>query len=702
MKKFILCFFSFLAFILAINSAPAQTDAELAATVDIRRTTYGVPHIKAPTLMGAAFGLAWCEMEDYGERVIIPLVGARGDLAKVYGYDAIENDLVNQLGYERAVATYYLLDEDTRQMMEGFARGVNYYMEKNPDRFSLFKKFRFTGHDVSALTTSVQTPLQGRRFVERLKERKARQDSLTLTEEGSNSWAFAPSRTRSGNAILVRNPHLSWTAGYYEAQLTVPGKLNFYGDFRIGGVFAIIGGFNNRLGWSTTNNNPDLDEVYSLKADPDKPDHYLIDGLSLPLERKMVQVEFKHGNAEGLETRELLFTPYGPVIHRQDGEIYILKAASDGDYRRSMQYTRMLLAQNLEEWKEAMRMQGINASNYTYADADGNIFYVWNAATPDLPLPSGGDSIPVKVDSSHQIWSRPVPFDDLPQLLNPKGGYLHNENDPFHFTNMHEVLDTADYPAHFPRPRLRLRSQHSLELIHNEDLLSLEEVVRRKHSMRMLLADRMKDDLLAILRSGKPKKEMRKAIAHLEAWDNSVAAQSRGGVLFAEWYEHYADLMDGKELFAVPWSFDKATSTPKGIADKKLALQAFKKALETTTEKYGGWDLAWGDVHRLRHEDLDLPVGGGPGGLGCFRVLWFRDTEDGKKAIRGGDGWQLAVEFSDPPRAYSILAYGQSNDPKNPHHTDQAEMFAKNKMKPVAFTEEDIKKSLIKSYHPGQ
>src|SRR5690606_30163960 len=91
-------------------------------------------------------------------------------------------------------------------------------------------------------------------------------------EEGSNAWAFAPSRTRSGKAILLRNPHLDWTAGYYEAHITVPGELNFYGDFRIGGPFTIIGGFNEYLGWATTNNDPDTDEIYALDVDPARPD----------------------------------------------------------------------------------------------------------------------------------------------------------------------------------------------------------------------------------------------------------------------------------------------------------------------------------------------------------------------------------------------------------------------------------------------
>ena len=65
---------------------------------------------------------------------------------------------------------------------------------------------------------------------------------------GSNAWALGPGRTKSGRAILLRNPHLAWTAGYYEAHLTVPGVVDFYGDFRIGGPLIVIGGFNRDLG----------------------------------------------------------------------------------------------------------------------------------------------------------------------------------------------------------------------------------------------------------------------------------------------------------------------------------------------------------------------------------------------------------------------------------------------------------------------
>jgi acyl-homoserine-lactone acylase len=88
--------------------------------------------------------------------------------------------------------------------------------------------------------------------------------------------------------------------------------------------------------------------------------------------------------------------------------------------------------------------------------------------------------------------------------------------------------------------------------------------------------------------------------------------------------------------------------------------------------------------------------------LGCFRTLTFRAEPDGKRNAVIGDAWVLAVEFESPPRAYSILAYGQSARPESPHHDDQAEAFARGRLKRVAFTERDIEASVIRRYRPGR
>ncbi len=107
-------------------------------------------------------------------------------------------------------------------------------------------------------------------------------------------------------------------------------------------------------------------------------------------------------------------------------------------------------------------------------------------------------------------------------------------------------------------------------------------------------------------------------------------------------------------------------------------------------------------MHRVRRGAVDEPVGGCSGQLGCFRVLTFTRAADGKLVADGGDGWVLAVEFTDTPRAYSILAYGQSPNPDSPWHADQAAMFARGTFKRVAFTSADVDASAVGRYRPGQ
>ena len=124
-------------------------------------------------------------------------------------------------------------------------------------------------------------------------------------------------------------------------------------------------------------------------------------------------------------------------------------------------------------------------------------------------------------------------------------------------------------------------------------------------------------------------------------------------------------------------------------------------AIDTMQARWGTPDVAWGDVHRVRRGAVDVPVGGCSGALGCFRVLGYERAPDGKLAANTGDGWVLAVEFgATGPRAYSVLAYGQSDNPASPHHADQAEMFARGQYKPVWFTEAEVRAHTQRTYRP--
>ncbi|HEX9106809.1 MAG TPA: penicillin acylase family protein, partial [Longimicrobiales bacterium] len=251
--------------------ARAQTpDSALARQVEIRRTAHGVPHIRAQNLKAAAYALGWVQVEDYGARVPLGLLKARGEMARFFGRDSIESDFRNRPNWLHAAEVFHDVDQDTRDIYDGFAAGVNRYMQLHTAEFPAGFKADFSGID--ALATDMGEVSAGalRRLLQKLGAPAPRVGAAAAAaegapprnpDEGSNAWAFAPSRTKSGKAILLRNPHLSWDAGYYEAQVTVPGVIDFYGDFRIGGPFQTIGGFNSRLGFATTNNYPPDGEV---------------------------------------------------------------------------------------------------------------------------------------------------------------------------------------------------------------------------------------------------------------------------------------------------------------------------------------------------------------------------------------------------------------------------------------------------------
>ena len=695
-------------------AAPADSasEAAIAARVEIVRTEYGVPHIYAEDLEAMGFALGWVQLEDWGDLTAVNLVKARGEYARHLGQDSIAGDFAAREDYALAVESWPLLAPGTRAVYTGFAAGVNHYVRLHPEAFPPWMKPDFTGIDAHAREVQGWSRGDAAAFVRGLRRRaeggqaggpEVDADSDAFALDGSNAWAFHGSRTVSGHAILLRNPHLSWDAGYYEAHVVVPGVLDFYGDFRIGGAFGIIGGFNRALGWATTNNYPTYSQVYALEVDAAREDHYLLDGRSWALQERKTSVEYRtpDGGRE-TETRSTWWTPHGPVIHRTSDRIYILKDPRDGEWRRGEQFLRMMESGSLEEWLDIMRMRAHPSSNFTYADAAGNIVHLYNARLPLLPHEVTGDTAAV-ARATADIWTELVPFDDLPLYVNPQGGYVQQANDTPDYTNLNVPMDRDTVPANIPAPRLRPRSQLSLALVHTAPELSLEDVVALKHSPRMFVAERVVDDLVAAVRGSTAVSDpaAAEALRVLEAWDRTAAADSRGGVLFETWVERYAETTDTARFFREPWTAQRPMATPVGIGSPEEAVAAFSWATATMRRRGWAYDMPWGERHRVIRGDVDEPVSGCPPTLGCFRTLSYSPTEDGRLAADRGDGWILAVEFGDVPRAYSVLAYGESNQEDSPHFADQATMFARGGMKRVAYTTEDIQRTAVRRYRPG-
>ena len=703
-------------------ASSADTAKALSARVEVVRTEYGIPHIYAEDWKAFGFAMGWVQSEDYGDQVAVGIVRRRGEYGRYTGRDSIRGDFAGREAHAVAVARYSSLEPRVRAVYEGFAEGVNEYARQNPDVFPEWLVPNFTG--VDALTNDVYTWSRGdaAAFVRAQTRRESEQmgqgntpapaypDSWGHAEElastfdpavdGANAWALDGTRTASGDAILLRNPHLSWEAGYYEAHVQIRGDMEFYGDFRIGGAFGIIGGFNRHLGWATTNNSPSYSQVYAVQLHPSRDGHLLLDGNAVALQDSTITVDWIEPDGSTGQTSETVrWSPWGPVVHENDEYAFVLTDPRDGQYRRGEQLVKMMTAESLEEWLDVMRMRAHASSNFTYADAHGNIALYYNARIPSLPHEPTGDSAAI-AHSRSDMWTEVAAWESLPLYVNPPGGYVQQANDTPDFINLNVSLDRDTVAQNLPEARLRLRSQLSFALIHGDSQLSLEDVVELKHSPRMLAAERMLDDLLAVIDTSESTPNLQRARSILGDWDRTAAATSRGGVLFKAWFNAYMQITDTME-YRVEWDRAAPTQTPFGVGMPESALSALRLAMEDLADEGVALDARWGDVHRVVRGDVDAPVSGCEGALGCFRTLSFASLDDGRRVVNRGDGWVFAVEFGEQPRGYSILAYGQSRLEDSPHHDDQAAMFARDEMKPMLWREEQIAAAAIRRYRPG-
>lgn len=697
---------------IAPDGAAAAEPPALAKQVEIRRTQYGVPHITGESLAAAAFGFGYCQGEDHLLNIMRGILGVRGKLAETFGPGDdgknIESDFFNRQFrvYSRAVESYHTLSRDYRDMLAGFASGLNYYVALHRDGLPAWIP-EVNEHDMAAYGVAGVMRFAFNRnniLKDFLRDQGVKttlyHDQPDDTMMGSNMWALAPSRSQSGHAMLMGNPHQPWqpVSTYYEAHLIVPGRMNFYGSTFIGRPI-LTSGWNEHLGWSHTVNAPDLEEIYEVDLDPARPDHYLFDGGSVPLESEQVTVAIRSGDDLTLRKRTFWHAPLGPVVHRTDTKAYILRNATYENLRPYEQWLRMTQTKDLAEFRQAIEMNLLPMFNICYADHAGNIFYLWNGTVPDLPHAAHREQ-PVHAARTADVWTRIHTTAELPQLLNPEGGYVQNCNSPPYLTNLRAALDPANFPAHFGANDLSLRTQHSLRLIDHDQKLSLDDVIRLKHSPRMLLADRVKEDLIAAVRATGASADVETGLAVLHAWDNTVAANSRGGTLFAAWWDRYYDKT--RETFATPWNAAEPLSTPRGLADEPRAVRAFLTAVDDTLTAFGTLDVTWGEAHRIRKGKVDLPASGGPSLTGCFRVLEFKADRDRKMVANSGDSFVFAVEFSNPPRAFTNVAYSQSDVPESPYFADQAPLFSANRLKPAAFTDAEIRAQLVKTYRPGE
>jgi acyl-homoserine-lactone acylase len=380
---------------------------------------------------------------------------------------------------------------------------------------------------------------------------------------------------------------------------------------------------------------------------------------------------------------------HGPVVRELPGKALALRVAGLDQPNVISQYWSMIRSRSLAEFETAERPLQMPFFTVMYADRDGHIMHLFGGRTPVRPAGDYDWSGIVPGTSSATLWTTTHPYAELPRVVDPPSGWLQNANDPPWTTTFPAAIDLARFPRYMAPRGMALRPQQSALLLMADPSITFDEFGAYKHSTRMLLADRVLDELVAAAKAAGG--TAAEAAAVLEKWDRSANADSRGAVLFEAWYRQ---AVRGGSIFAVRWNEAEPLATPRGLANPASAVNALVAAAEQVVKTRGALDVPWGDVFRLRVGGKDLPANGGPGELGIFRVVNFAEDQDGKMRATSGDSYVATIEFGPVVRARSLVSYGNASQPGSPHAGDQLELFAKKQLKPVWLTRTEIEQNL--------
>ena len=237
---------------------------------------------------------------------------------------------------------------------------------------------------------------------------------------GSNTWAIGPSKSASGNSMLIINPHLSWgdMFTWFEVQLNCY-PLDIYGATLVGSPFIGIG-FNEYIGWAHTNNVHDGQDLYKLTLTDGG---YKWGDDVKSFDERIIQLNIKQNN-DDINTEKYLIkeSVHGPIIREDEDHAYALRVVGQDQPFVFEQYFDMALSKNFQDFEKAISRLQNPFFTTMYADRDGRILHLFGGRTPVRPEGDWDWLGIVPGDTPATLWHKTHSYDELPKVIDAKSG----------------------------------------------------------------------------------------------------------------------------------------------------------------------------------------------------------------------------------------------------------------------------------------
>jgi penicillin amidase len=726
----------------ANNATEDDTSSnKLAEQVIVHRDEWGVAHLFGETDESTLFGAGYAQAEDYFWQLEDTTIQALGRYAEIRGKEGLKTDLLAR-SFElakRSKKDFARLPPESQKLLQAFAAGVNHLLAVEPTvKPRLLQRFE-AWHVLAIDRYLMLTMTYGGSGVRKPRPQDARLsvrdqtipsyswdwldppnqfESNVREAIGSNSWAIAPQKTKSGEAMLFINPHQPWygIGQFYEMHLHSKETLRFSGACFFGNPIPVLG-HNEYLGWAYTVNQPDVADSWKIEfSHPTDPLKYRFGDVYREAEEWQESISILEKNV--VETKTVTFrkTESGPVMSYNGKQAVVAKVARLFDVGRLDQAVEMVRATNFKEWKKAFSRCAIPMFNVTYADRDGNIFYAYNGA---VPIRDERFDWSRTVDGSNPAtqWKGIHPFDDLPQVLNPESGYVQNCNCSPYLTTDSGNPQRDDFPKYMVRDWDidKRRSKLARELLSNANEVDFDWYQQLCFDTTLYWPKIEKANWqrqFKLLKQAEPQlaSKLEPYLDALVNWDGKADKNSKVALLCISWYE---------ELYGTSQS-ERIKSEYQGNPKKQLmALGRVAKRLE---QLHGDWRLPWGEAHRLQRTAYSAdtmeagvsllpfaasqPCAGAPGPMGVVFTIYSTPSVQLLRPQRFavvGCSYMSAIAFGkDKVRAVSLVPFGTSGSPRSPHFRDQADLLSNQKFKQAWFYEKDVLKAARQSYHPGE
>jgi len=629
---------------LSLSAHALSPSADIRA--DIRRTTFGVPHIRAENERGLGFGIGYAYAQDNLCLLANEIVTVNGQRSRYFGPEQftveqrenrVSDVFFTWLNTPEAVNAFWQAQPvQVRDLVEGYAAGYNRYLaERRPqglpqqcqgewvrdihaeDLVKLTRRLLVEGGvgqfaEALAGATPPQATAQVQHGTEAFQLADARQQRFAL-DRGSNAVAVGSERSFNGRGMLLANPHFPWVGGmrFYQMHLTIPGKLDVMGA-ALPGLPMINIGFNQHLAWTHTVDSSKHFTLYRLQLDPKDATRYLLDGKSLPLSKQTVTVQVRQADGQIVPVaRDVYSSQFGPIV-QWPGKLdwdkqyaYSLRDANLENDRVLKQWYAMNLAGNLKDLQDAVQqIQGIPWVNTLAVDDKGQTLYMNLSVVPNVSVEKlakcsdprlglrmivlDGSNSGCAWDIDPQAAQKGIfASSQLPQLL--RKDFVQHSNDSAWLANPAQPLAGYSPLISQDGQPLGLRSRFALDRLadlRKKGPLAVKDLQHMVMDDQVYLAAQVMPDLLRFCGSdlGSDAATLKPACASLKAWDSR--ANLDAGLGLVHFQNIMQTLLESPDIWRVAFNPADAQNTPRGLAVEHPAVaKALREAMLGSVEQ---------------------------------------------------------------------------------------------------------------------